>query len=134
MVLKGSNFHLAIPSKDIQESIEFYRSLGCEIGRLTNQFAIINFQDVQVVCHKVDEIEQAPQMYPRHFGIIIKNNNHLYREWVKHVGKPYVFEELFHRYKGKPEEHTTFFLKDPSNNLIEFKWYKNQELIFGVSP
>jgi extradiol dioxygenase family protein len=35
------------------------------------------------------------------------------------------------RFSGRPEEHLTFFLKDPSNNLIEFKIYNNEEWIFA---
>lgn len=124
-------FHLAIPSKDIGESIEFYKMLGCEIGRYTDQFAIINFREVQIVCHKVNSIEAEPKMYPRHFGLILKQENQIYKSWVKHIGKPYVFEPVFKRYVNKPEEHVTFFLKDPSNNLIELKWYKNPDMIFG---
>ncbi len=40
------------------------------------------------------------------------------------------FKEPFIRFEGMQEEHTTFFLKDPSNNLIEFKHYKNERMIY----
>jgi extradiol dioxygenase family protein len=28
------------------------------------------------------------------------------------------------------EEHQTFFLVDPSNNLLEFKWYRDAHMMY----
>jgi extradiol dioxygenase family protein len=69
-------------------------------------------------------------MYPRHFGIIVESKAALEQLWNNIKDEDYVFEELFGRHIGKREEHWTFFLKDPSNNLVEFKWYKHEEAIF----
>jgi len=43
---------------------------------------------------------------------------------------------LFHiepkiRFPNSPLEHHSFFIKDPSNNLLEFKYYKHSLAIFG---
>ena len=34
------------------------------------------------------------------------------------------------RFKGKPGEQATFFIKDPSGNALEFKSFKDKEMIF----
>ena len=35
------------------------------------------------------------------------------------------------RFKGKIGEQATMFIKDPSNNVLEFKSFKNSESIFS---
>jgi len=127
-------FHLAIPSRDIAESIEFYKTFGCEMGRQSEDAAIINFLGTQLVIHKSDDWDRYPEMYPRHFGVLL-NSEDAYEMlddlWKNYADRDFVFEPLFIRNKGKHEEHKTFFLLDPSNNLLEFKAYKNSESIFG---
>ena len=34
------------------------------------------------------------------------------------------------RFKGKKGEQSTFFIKDPSGNVLEFKAFKNDEMVF----
>ena len=34
------------------------------------------------------------------------------------------------RFKGKGGEQSTFFIKDPSDNVLEFKSFKNDKMIF----
>ena len=34
------------------------------------------------------------------------------------------------RFDGKPEVHRTLFFKDPSNNVLEFKYYTNSEMMY----
>jgi extradiol dioxygenase family protein len=38
--------------------------------------------------------------------------------------------EPFRRFPGLQEEHATFFLRDPSNNLIEFKHYRDPAMMY----
>jgi len=40
------------------------------------------------------------------------------------------FYEPQPRFQGKVEEHSTFVLKDPSNNLIEFKHYLDPRMMY----
>jgi uncharacterized protein len=40
---------------------------------------------------------------------------------------------LKNRFVGSPLEHRTFFLEDPFYNLMEFKYYRYPEAIFGSS-
>lgn len=128
-------FHLAIPSKNLKESKNFYESLGCSIGRENNTHIIVDFFGCQLVCHLSNIQEQyeiEPKMYPRHFGPVFKSEKELKDLWKRWEFAKFIFEDYFVRQKDKPEEHHTFFLKDPSNNIIEFKWYKNRSSILGI--
>lgn len=125
-------FHLAIPIHDIDKAKNFYQSLGLAIGRESDQFVIINFFGHQVVCHlDASEIVEKPKMYPRHFGWIVDDESN-YKEILENARRNQIkfFKEDFRRYLNEPSEHRSFFLQDPSNNLIEFKWYKNRNWIF----
>ena len=123
-------FHLAIPCKDINEACEFYRGLGALVGRKYDTHAILKFYDCQLVVHLSGKWDRDPVMYPRHFGIIVRHDFELFDLWNRWKYAKFVFEEHFVRQRGRLEEHHTFFLQDPSNNLIEFKWYKNRSAIF----
>jgi extradiol dioxygenase family protein len=129
--------HLAIPCRDLEECEKFYVELGCEIGRKLDTSLIINFfGGVQLVPHMSSEWTASDnvKMYPRHFGVILSSPTP-YEDldviWNRLKNSDRVFEGLFTRNEGKFAEHRTFFILDPSNNLIEFKAYKNESSIFG---
>ena len=127
------NFHLAIPSLDLQATKDFYLQIGGKMGREYESHVVMRFFNCQLVAHKCDKsFIFPPKMYPRHFGMILFRYEELELVYsdVKLRGLEF-FEDMFMRHEGKFEEHKTFFLKDPSNNVIEFKAYKNLEAIFG---
>jgi uncharacterized protein len=41
-----------------------------------------------------------------------------------------VFQDLATRFEGKVEVHRTFVLRDPSDNLIEFKHYSDPRMMY----
>ncbi len=41
------------------------------------------------------------------------------------------YEQPKLRFRDKLTEHWTFFLEDPFYNLLEFKYYRHSEAIFG---
>ncbi len=116
-------FHLAIPSHDLTLGIYYYVGLGAILGREYDTSAILKWRDLQLVLHKTEEPDMQRGLYPRHFGFVLHRTDfaRAYLDFKDHISL-----ELFTRYRGKPGEHQTFFLKDPSNNLIEFKTYKDQ--------
>lgn len=129
-----SIFHLAIPSHDLNLSKDFYtRTFGAKIGREYAHYVIFNFFGHQVVTHLNPEgVSKEVKMYPRHYGIILTNKDdfdQIYK-MCKEAEAPF-FEELFERFQGKQGWHFSFFVSDPSNNLIELKYYVNQSDIFG---
>lgn len=113
----------------------FYESvLGQKAGREYKEYVVFNFFGHQLVCHLDPQgIDQTVKMYPRHFGIIF-DTKELFMETHKRAKdqKASFFEDLFERFQENPAWHWSFFLIDPSNNLIEFKYYKYAEQILGI--
>lgn len=125
-------FHLAIPSANLDKSAEFYSKLGCRIARRYDDRVTINILGHQIVCHlSPDKIDQHPQMYPRHFGITFIEEDQFERMLsIALEQKLEFFCQPFVRFKGQAEEHRAFFLKDPSNNLLEFKYYCDPRMVY----
>ncbi len=123
-------FHLAIPTKDLGQGAGFYQSIGGTIGRKFDTHVVINCFGGQLVLHKSEHWDRNPTMYPRHFGVIFGTREELKDRWEQYKNTMVIFEPYFVRRKGCLDEHHTFFLNDPSNNLIEFKWYKNFSSVF----
>jgi extradiol dioxygenase family protein len=125
-------FHLAIPCRDLDEAYEFYVSkLGCKLARRYHDRITLDFFGDQLVCHLSDQIDEKPQMYPRHFGITFREKrqfDNLLR--LARMRELPFFQEPMKRFEGLVEEHETFFLIDPSNNLLEFKYYVDERMMY----
>ena len=129
-----SIFHLAIPCKDIEETYDFYHlKLGFNEARRYPDRITFNVLGDQLVCHLTpkDKVETKPEIYPRHFGLTFlgKDDFDSYYNLAK-INKLYIFKDLFVRWKDREDEHYSFFLCDPANNLIEFKFYSNPSYIY----
>ncbi|WP_017728229.1 VOC family protein [Halalkalibacterium ligniniphilum] len=125
-------FHLAIPCKELDETVAFYEALGCKLARRYDDRVTFNFFGDQIVCHLSPEhIDHKPMMYPRHFGVTFTEKEEFYQ--VLHLAEkeklPF-FQKEMSRFSRKPEEHVTFFLIDPSNNLLEFKFYHDVSMVY----
>lgn len=127
-------FHLAIPITDIAQAKDFYhRGLGCAIGRANDQAIIFDFYGSQVVAHMTEENLPAQRgIYPRHFGLVLATKTdwddcleRCQREQLEFYQQPKL------RFPDRLTEHHTFFLIDPFRNMLEFKYYRHQEAIFG---
>ncbi len=127
-------FHLAFPVSDIEKTKDYYSNgLGCEIGRQTNHAIILNLYGNQLVAHVTDEpLKPQKGIYPRHFGLIftIESDWETLLERVKQKQLTF-YQEPRLRFSGQITEHRTFFLQDPFYNLMEFKFYRYLEAIFG---
>ncbi len=127
-------FHLAFPVADIPQTKAFYiEGLGCIPGRESTHALILNLYGHQLVAHVTKDI-LTPQkaIYPRHFGLIFPKE----ADWQKLLervnNKDLKFrEEPKYRFTDSLLEHHTFFLEDPFHNLMEFKYYRYPEAIFG---
>jgi len=128
----GDVFHLAIPAVDLRETEAFYvGGLGCKLARRYGDRITLDFFGDQVVCHLSDRIESEPTLYPRHFGVTFRERADFDRlhSLVELRTLP-VFQDLRRRFEGLAEEHFTFVLRDPSNNLIEFKHYLDPRMMY----
>jgi extradiol dioxygenase family protein len=127
-------FHLAFPVHDLKETKKFYvKGLGCRMGRESEHSLVLNLKGNQIVA-QLTRKEPSPQkgIYPRHFGLIFKE----FKDWQKILRRAQKRKLKFYqtpkiRYPKTPLEHHTFFLQDPSFNLMEFKYYKFDSAIFG---
>lgn len=129
---KRDAFHLAIPARDLGEAEQFYvAGLGCKLARRYGDRITLDFFGDQVVCHLSDNYDLEPEMYPRHFGVTFARRTDLDAVVrLVELRKLPVFQALAHRFEGLAEEHLTFVLRDPSNNLIEFKHYLDPRMIY----
>ncbi len=135
-------FHLAIPVKDLTEAREFYIGiLGASEGRSDESWVDFNFFGHQLVAHLgepnsksstlIENLVDGDLVPVPHFGIILdeiswkritarlKEN-----DWPIEIG-PHI------KFKGLPGEQWTMFLRDPSGNALEFKFFENPEQIFA---
>jgi uncharacterized protein len=124
-------FHLAIPARDLDEAQEFYSSLGCKIARRYDDRVTIDFFGDQIVCHLSDEYEREPTLYPRHFGVSFAHLDDFQALCrLVELRKVAVFRPVESRFERLAEEHLTLVIRDPSNNLIEFKHYVDPRLLY----
>jgi extradiol dioxygenase family protein len=71
-------------------------------------------------------------IYLRHFGLIFTQKSDWQDLLERAQEQKLLFrEETKNRFVGSPLEHGTFFLEDPFYNLMEFKYYRHSEAIFG---
>jgi len=131
-------FHLAIPVSDLDSANDFYMNiLGCSKGRSSTKWIDFNFYGHQLVCHEVkrsvnknsNDVDGNNIPVP-HFGIILdwdqfqKLSTNLQSKNINFIIEPTI------RFKGKVGEQAIMFLKDPSDNTIEFKSFRNNDEIF----
>ena len=132
-------FNLAFPVHDLTEAKEFYtKVLGCTLGRSSEHWIDFNLFGHQVVAHlNPDELSKTKtsnvddkQVPVRHFGIILE-----WEKWqqfsieLKEKGVEFIIEPYI-RFKGEIGEQATMFFLDPSGNALEFKSFKDPEMVF----
>ncbi|PJE18005.1 MULTISPECIES: VOC family protein [Legionella] len=127
-------FHLAFPVHDFDLAKHFYlEQLGCTLGRESEHALILQLGTHQIVAHKIASLLPMQEgIYPRHFGLIFLDKDEFELFVQRLTNKQVQFEiPLKTRFPNSKIEHQSFFLKDPSNNLLEFKYYTYQSAIFG---
>jgi extradiol dioxygenase family protein len=127
-------FHLAIPVYDLDDAQEFYvGSLGCKLARRYPDRITIDFFGDQLVCHLVEAppVRDEVQLYPRHFGVTFREARDFDAVHDLCVQRKIeLFAEVSVRFDGLVEAHRTFVLRDPSDNLIEFKHYADARMMY----
>jgi len=132
-------FHLAFLSISIKSKSKF--NLGvfvCTLGRESNKWIDFDLFGHQIVAHfSPDECigtnlnRVDGDMVPsRHFGVILP-----WGQWkalckkMKKQKTPFMIEPKI-RFKNLRGEQGTFFIQDPSGNVLEFKSFKNDSMVF----
>lgn len=131
-----ARFHLAFPVANVADTKTFYaEGLGCQVGRETAQSVILNLMGHQLVAHVTEEPIQAQRgIYPRHFGLVFdaEADWEALLERSQQAGLTF-YQAPKRRFPGSLLDHRTFFLVDPFQNLLEFKYYCHPEAIFGAA-
>jgi extradiol dioxygenase family protein len=127
--------HIAVPAYDLASMETFYVDrLGCKLARRYEDRITLDFFGDQLVCHLSDppSDERSPQsLYPRHFGVTFRRTDDFDRlVELCSLRKIEPFQEVNIRFAGRAEEHRTFVLRDPSDNLIEFKHYNDPRMMY----
>jgi uncharacterized protein len=131
-------FHLAIPVHDLSTAANFYENIiGCSRGREDDHWIDFDLYGHQLVCHLVKSISPSSdnpvdgdEVPVPHFGVILSFND--FDSLVgrlKNINQEFLIEPKV-RFKDTPGEQRTMFLKDPSNNAIEFKAFASLDNLF----
>ena len=136
-----SPFHLAIPVKNLMTARTFYRDIiQCTEGRSDTHWVDFDFYGHQLVIHEVKQSIESKnenhnsvdghQVPIPHFGIVLEMN--LWKELSERLKKNQIdfLIEPYVRFEGQPGEQATMFFKDPSDNALEFKAFKNLSQLF----
>lgn len=122
--------HIAIKAYNLEETKVYYEDVfGAKSFRVMDDRITFGLKNLQLVCHlsKQESTKEVASFYPNHFGLTfryIKDYQEYYdRILLFHKKHVYKFESI--RFKGRPDEHKTFILKDPSSNFIEIKCYQS---------
>ena len=133
-------FHLAFPVHDLDEIRYFYGTvLQCIQGRSAARWVDFNFFGHQISAHLVDRDSaktktntvDGDSVPTRHFGAILP-----WEEWeslhirCSKLGITFRIPPKI-RFQGKAGEQGTFFIDDPSGNVLEFKTFRHKEQIFA---
>lgn len=136
-------FHLAIPVDDLNAAHAFYHGvLGCPLGRQSDHWIDFDFFGHQLVTHLAPDDVAAMRdqrgavdgdaVPVRHFGCVL--------DWpiweslaerLKSSNVEFVLDPKV-RFKDKPGEQGTFFVRDPAGNALEFKSFRNMDQLFAT--
>lgn len=134
----GTSFHISLPCLSVTETKKFYiDSIGATLGRTAKTWIDVNLYGHQLTFIKAEKFNFNSPNYvfegnilpSFHFGIILdlETWNTIYNRLSKtklEVVKRTTFLE------GKPGEHTSFFIKDSNDYMLEFKNFKVSKNIF----
>lgn len=131
-------FHLAFPTTDLAATRAFMvDAIGAGVGREASRWVDFDLFGHQVTAHLVEQNGDAPRnpvdghsVPAFHFGVVLQ-----WEDWEALSGKlasrgidfliqPYI------RFKGKPGEQGTFFVREPAGTALEFKTFRNMQQLF----
>ena len=121
--------HLSLPVNDLHAARDFYEhTLGCRIGRTREDWFDAWFFGMQLTLQlRPLEVMNRSQQGVRHFGVVLPSLSE-FNDLVKRIHASGC------QWISKPENHTDAELSgklggklaDPSGNIIEIKYYGNE--------
>ena len=133
-------FHLAFPVDDLATARAYYGDLlGCREGRSSDEWIDFDFHGHQIVAHLApgkagdaasNHVDGHGVPVP-HFGLVLAMEDwEALAEKLKAAGTEFVIEPTI-RFRDRPGEQATMFLRDPSGNALEFKAFKDVGQLFA---
>jgi extradiol dioxygenase family protein len=133
-------FHIAIPVQNLEKCRTFYKDvLNCEEGRSTEDWVDFNFFGHQLVIHQKEDFKVVRISNPvdgydvpvPHFGVVLS-----WEDWHSLAARLKTKNTKFEiapciRFQGKVGEQATMFFKDPENNALEFKAFRDINQLFA---
>lgn len=134
----NASFHMSLPCLSVKETKNFYLNrIGATSGRFTQTWVDINLFGHQLTFIKAEKFNFNSPNYvfegnilpAFHFGVIVDENtwNNIYSK-LKELDMELVEKSTF--LSNKAGEHTSFFIKDPNDYMLEFKCFKDSNNIF----
>jgi hypothetical protein len=142
----GIPFHLAFPVTDLAATRAFYGTvLGCPEGRSADRWVDFDFFGHQISAHLVDAPDAAAidsgatnqvdedAVPVRHFGAVLP-----WQQWeclaarLEEAGVGFLIAPRV-RFAGEVGEQGTFFVADPSGNVLELKSFRDPSRLFARS-
>ncbi len=134
-------FHLAMPIDDLETARRFYSEvLGCQEGRSAERWVDFDLFGHQLSLHLVEgagdqgsnPVDGDAVPVP-HFGVILAWNDwHALRDRLIARETTFVIPPRI-RFAGEPGEQATLFFRDPAGNALEFKSFRDPDLIFATA-
>ena len=121
--------HLSLPVNDLLAARDFYEhTLGCRIGRTREDWFDAWFFGLQLTLQlRPLEVMDPSRQGVRHFGVVLPSMSE-FNDLVNRINTSE------HQWISEPEQHTDAKLSgkiggklaDPSGNIIEIKYYENE--------
>ena len=140
--MSSTPFHLALPVDDLDAAAEFYGGiLACPRGRSSPRWIDYDFYGHQLVVHRVatDDLPAVARnpvdgesVPASHFGAVLDWDAwDALQERFAAAGVEYAIEPST-RFAGRRGEQRTCFVRDPAGNYLEFKCFRNPEMLFAT--
>ena len=132
-------FHLAFPVTDLEAARRFYCDvLGCGMGRESERWIDFDFFGHQIVAQLVSGRPQTAvnevdgdQIPAFHFGPVLQWDEFAaLAERLQGAGLDFLIKPRV-RFQGGAGEQATMFVRDPSGNAIEFKAFRDPQMLFA---
>lgn len=130
-------FHLAFAVADLAATRAFYGdTLGCRMGRSAATWQDFDFFGHQLSAHlapggaQADGSVDGRQVPVPHFGVVLEMPQwSALAERVRARGLAFLIEPEI-RFRDRPGEQGTFFVRDPAGNTLEFKGVQSLAKVF----
>jgi hypothetical protein len=137
--MQSNRFHLAITVLDIQEAKKFYCGLlGCTPGNFEkDKWQDINFWGNELTLHKSSnialrerhDVDMGHVAVPHYGAHLEEEEFQALKEKIKKSSAEFL-DPPYRRFKGDPREQETFFIEDPSGNILEIKTMAQPKTLF----